>query len=389
MEHAEQVKLLKELRRQLDAGVNVDAGVMLKNPASAYTCPDMAAREWQTFYRNYPQVIGLSGDLPEPNSFVTLEDFGVAILATRDADGQFHAFLNSCRHRGTMVETGRKGKKRAFSCPFHGWTYSAAGDLVGIPEPDHFGDIDMSCHGLLELPAVEKYGLLFVHPQPDGEIEVDSLLGGLAPEFEHWDWGSLIQGGETSYNMRLNWKLAIDTFGETYHFKRLHASTLGQNFYGDVQCYDRFDRNHRMMLCIKSIDELKEKPEAEWSISQAALPIYYLFPNIQIIAGGAGVTLVRVYPDPHDPNRSISQITFYYTPEAMASEDASIEARAEGFASIIEAEDYATCETTQRALEAGLQDYVIFGRNEPALHHYHNTYRKVLGMEPLEEFVSG
>ena len=26
---------------------------------------------------------------------------------------------------------------------------------------------------------------------------------------------------------------------------------------------------------------------------------------------------------------------------------------------------------------------LIFGRNEPALHHYHNTYREALGMEPL------
>lgn len=29
-------------------------------------------------------------------------------------------------------------------------------------------------------------------------------------------------------------------------------------------------------------------------------------------------------------------------------------------------------------------EYTIFGRNEPALHHYHNTYREALGMEPLE-----
>ena len=26
---------------------------------------------------------------------------------------------------------------------------------------------------------------------------------------------------------------------------------------------------------------------------------------------------------------------------------------------------------------------VVFGRNEPALHHYHNTYRAALGLEPL------
>jgi hypothetical protein len=31
-----------------------------------------------------------------------------------------------------------------------------------------------------------------------------------------------------------------------------------------------------------------------------------------------------------------------------------------------------------------LLDYVIYGRNEVPLHHYHNTFRRALGMEPLE-----
>ena len=37
----------------------------------------------------------------------------------------------------------------------------------------------------------------------------------------------------------------------------------------------------------------------------------------------------------------------------------------------------------QVGANSGLQKEVIFGRNEPALHHYHNTYREALGMEPL------
>ena len=36
---------------------------------------------------------------------------------------------------------------------------------------------------------------------------------------------------------------------------------------------------------------------------------------------------------------------------------------------------------------AGSLDYLTFGKNEPALHHYHNTYREALGLQslPLEE----
>ena len=34
-------------------------------------------------------------------------------------------------------------------------------------------------------------------------------------------------------------------------------------------------------------------------------------------------------------------------------------------------------------LESGLLDSVIFARNEPPLHHYHNTFRAALGMPAL------
>ena len=245
MRHALQVELLRELQRQLDQGVNADAGGLRKNPASAYTCPDLARLEQQTFFAQHPQIIGLSGELPEPGSFVTLADFGVEVLATRDEQGVFHAFLNSCRHRGTMLESARRGRKTRFSCPFHAWTYSADGALAAIPMNEHFGEVDKSCHGLIELPAVESRGFLWVHPDPRGTIDADQLFAGLSDDMDSWQFGNLIHADETSYDMRLNWKLATDTFGETYHFKRLHRNTLAQMFHGDVLAYHDF-------LCFKT-----------------------------------------------------------------------------------------------------------------------------------------
>ena len=58
------------------------------------------------------------------------------------------------------------------------------------------------------------------------------------------------------------------------------------------------------------------------------------------------------------------------------------------FAEIIRDEDYWVAARSQLGAEAGVPGFNIFGRNEPALHHYHNTYREALGMERLE-FVEG
>ena len=103
MQRQTQLEILRELLRQLDNKVNIDAGVQYRNPAQSYTCPDLARKEWDAFFRNHPQVIGLSGDLPEPGSFMVADEFGQPVLATRDRDGEFRAFLNSCRHRGVRV----------------------------------------------------------------------------------------------------------------------------------------------------------------------------------------------------------------------------------------------------------------------------------------------
>jgi len=384
MEKKEQIRLLREVMQRLDEGTNVDAGGIVHNPTWVYTCPDLAKREWESFYRGYPQVIGCSGDLPEPGSFMTTRDFGTPVLATRDKEGVFRAFINVCRHRGVMLEGEERGKRTRFMCPFHGWTYTNAGRLVGVPKPDHFGKLDKDCHGLIPLPAVERYGFLWMHPQPDGEIDVDALLGGLAPEFAAWNWDGLENFGYDAYEMRLNWKLAIDTFGETYHFPTLHKNSLAMNFYGNVQAYDTYGRNHRMTLVMKSIDELRDRPEETWHISQGTFPVYYLFPNIQVNVSPFGIVLVRTYPDPEDPARSTSRIGFYSRRDALEEQGEMVRRVTRTFADIIRDEDYAVAARSQIGAESGRPEYNIFGRNEPALHHYHNTYREALGMEPLE-----
>jgi nitrite reductase/ring-hydroxylating ferredoxin subunit len=386
MRHEVQVRLLKQLEVRLDAGTNVDAGGLMKNPTSVYVDPKLAEQEWEEIFQGQPQMIGLSGDLPEPGSFMTVNDLGVPILATRGNDGKFHALINSCSHRGAILETRERGTQQNFGCPFHNWVYAPDGDLIGLPKKDHFGDIDMACRGLTELPSVEHRGMLWVHPDRNATIDVDALFDDeLGDEFDSWNLGSYRYLGNDTYDMNCNWKLAMDTFGETYHFPVLHATTLAPNVYGNVQTYDIFGRNHRMLLCRKDFDEMVKLPESEWNVSHGGIPVYWLFPNVQVLPNAYGCTTVRAYPIAGEPGRHVSRISFYVRPDvAVGSEvEEQMRVRMEGFASIIRDEDYLMSESQQTAANAGSQEHVVFGRNEPALHHYHNTYRKVLGMDKL------
>jgi len=156
------------------------------------------------------------------------------------------------------------------------------------------------------------------------------------------------------------------------------------SFHGNVQAYDTFGRNHRMTLVRREIDEMRTRPEETWEISQGTFPVYYLFPNIQLNVTPFGFVLVWTYPKPGDPATSISRIGFYSRPEPLEQFGEQIRGIAQNFANIIRDEDYAVAARSQLGAEAGVPEYNVFGHNEPALHHYHNTYREALGMEPLE-----
>ena len=190
-----------------------------------------------------------------------------------------------------------------------------------------------------------------------------------------------------AYDVACNWKLAMDTFGETYHFPALHKDTLANGFRGNVQCYDTYGRNHRMLLCRRAIDEMRHRPQETWSITEATLPVYWLFPNVQLMPTQDGCFLVRAYPHPGEPGRHTSQISFYLRPgvdRPAELDEASHELTlAQVFKQIIRDEDYAMSESQQRSADSGALHDVLFGRNEPALHHYHATYRDALGMKPL------
>ena len=413
MQHALQVQILQELIEQLDTGKNIDAGVSYRMGVAAYTCPDRAALERDQFFQDHPQLIGLSGDLPDEGSYFTRDDFGTPVLATRDKQGKFRAFLNACRHRSVRVASEERGRKSVFVCPFHNWSYANTGDLLAIPDEDHFGRIDKSCHGLLELPAVERDGLLWVHPKVDGELDIDRLLGAeLTQELASYDVAALAYADTKTIEMRLNWKLANDTFGETYHFGKLHKNTLGQLYYGNNLHLREFGRHHRFVTANRGLEVLRQLPESEWNIHQATFVMYYLFPNIQLIVSPQSVTLIRIYPDQHDPSRSATQVDFYFAPGVLAVEPAAetgadrrpfsssdvydydsrrqaayvdeLASSLEVFRSTVEHEDYVMGEMQQRAAENGQLKHILFGRNEPALHHFHSNFQAALGEAPLE-----
>ena len=87
-----------------------------------------------------------------------------------------------------------------------------------------------------------------------------------------------------------------------------------------------------------------------------------------------------------DPDIIVSGADEAYIFEEGKQRLLSLEAIAEVFVSTIEQEDYLIGESTQRAVESGLLDELIFGRNEPALHHYHRVFAEALHIPGPQPF---
>ena len=397
----EQKRLMEGLVNHLDNNTTIDGGGIIKNPVDTYTSEKRFNLEWETFFKDHPQIIGMTGDLAEPNSFVTIEDFGSSIIAARDPKGKFRAYANACSHRGAQIEHEKKGVKSKFTCPYHAWTFNNEGNLIGYPKRDHFGTIDKDCYPLTELPSLEHNGFLWVHPNPKGEINIDELFGDkLNAEFDSWNFDKLILSHDDEYVVDMNWKLMIDTFGETYHFSFVHQDTLFPGIYGNCQMFDMFKRNARSIIARREIDELRKIPKEEWKITgelmhapdewhitNASLPIYFLFPNIIFIPTKDGAFLVKVYPLDNSVHKSVSKIQFYFYPEAMEvanSMDVDLKTLFTLFGDVIRDEDYVVAASSYKGIKSGNIDYLTFGRNEQPLHHYHNTYREALGMKKLK-----
>ena len=87
------------------------------------------------------------------------------------------------------------------------------------------------------------------------------------------------------------------------------------------------------------------------------------------------------------PHKSVSKVSFYYRPEVLKELETIgmpiEEVGDEGFGAIIRDEDYVVAAASHKGMKSGLVDKITFGRNEPALHHYHNTFREALGYQKL------
>ncbi|MDA1308437.1 MAG: Rieske 2Fe-2S domain-containing protein [Proteobacteria bacterium] len=384
MLHATQVALSKRVLAHLDAKTTDTTAALAHNDITAFTSPDRAAREWEQLFLGRPQYLGLSCQTREAGDYLTNDDLGVPILVTRDEAGKARAFLNVCRHRGARLADGCGKSDRSFTCPYHGWTYDTSGHLIGIPDRRNFDGVEQAIYGLRELPLEERHGMLWVAPRPEIAASPSPELDGLDEELASYGFGDYHHYKTHARRWKMNWKIAIDTFLEPYHFPVLHKNTVGPVFFPNLCVVDGFGQNLREVLPRRGIVEMRQQAEADWNLVEHSAIVYVLFPNIVVVVQIDHHEIWRIYPVEGKADECMVYLEFYI-PEPVITDKAVEHWRKNLDLTLrtVENEDFPAGEGIQAGLLSGAQDSIVYGRNEPALQHFEKAVGAAVGAPPL------
>ena len=389
MNRQAQIDLLKRLLSHVDAKTTHLADAPWRNDVSVYTDPQHLAREQAILFRQHPLLMGFASEWAAPGAFRTDDYAGVPILLARGRDGRLRAFLNVCRHRGAKVAQGC-GKARVFSCPYHAWTYDLSGKVMGIPDERSFPGVRAERPSLTELPLCEKYGLVWVIPTPSADasagFDIDPWLGGLGPELASFGFDTWAFYDKRVIPETMNWKILVDTFHEGYHIGFLHKESLSSILHGNVTDFEAFGLNHRLTMPRKKLERLKAEPEESWDLMWNTTLIYSLFPNTILVVQGDHVEITRMFPVDSRVDRAVMDLALY-VPKAPATEEERIhwDKNMQLVLDVVTGEDFPAGRSMQIGLASGAQSHTVYGRNEPAMIHYHQSMRTALGLGQASE----
>ena len=377
----EEIKVLMDL---VERNTTSLADSVMEIDVSEYTDAELFQREMELI-RDYPQFVGPSCIVPEAGDYFAFDDTGIPILIVRTEDGSLNALVNICSHRGAPLNEcthGKAKKGRMFSCPYHGWSYDLDGKLIGVPfGKEGFDSIDRDTLGLRKLDVQEKYGMIFVMPNPNRTFDIDEVLSGIQERVSGFGFEDHYYMGAKKVFTDFSWKLNMDTFHEFYHFEYLHPETIAQMSYSNVANYKQYGRNHSMSAPALSVLELKDVPEEKWDPRENCSFVNFIFPNTVIFVVNDHFQTWRVYPIA--PDRSVVYHSMFLPQEPENDESRQeYEAYFQMINDVAVGEDYTLVDKINRGLRAGIERKVLVGRNEPGVQNMHRKLHEALGMTP-------
>jgi salicylate 5-hydroxylase large subunit len=201
-------------------------------PYWVYSDPEVFKAEMEKiWYGPHWLFVGLECEIPEVGDFRTTTLGERPVIMVRSADDEISVVENRCAHRGMKFCQERFGNRQDLLCPYHQWSYSLRGDLMGVPflrgvkrQGGMPADFDSKSISLRKLKVEVVNGVVWA-----------SFCDDMAPFREHvgerfWKHYTRVYDGRKlevlGYNRQRipgNWKLMLENIKDPYHAGLLHV----------------------------------------------------------------------------------------------------------------------------------------------------------------------
>jgi phenylpropionate dioxygenase-like ring-hydroxylating dioxygenase large terminal subunit len=273
--------------------VRPDEGLVSRE---VFVSQEIFQRELEQVFSRAWLFVGHEDFIQKPNDYFVSRMGTDSVILTRDPQNRIHVLLNSCMHRGMKLCRYDHGNTRAFSCPYHGWSYSTdgrlvdrPGELVGVPGfAQHYREkLDKKAWGLVRVPQVFNYkGTIWANWDENAPPFLEYLgdmkyyLDAALDHRDGREGGSEVVGGVQRWRVKCNWKFAPENFiGDMYHdISHRSVDILGIGPSGGKGRRDRFAR--RAAVGFKDLGhgilgELPHRSEVDY------VPVYTNFPEVE------------------------------------------------------------------------------------------------------------
>jgi choline monooxygenase len=369
------VNPLKQIIESYDSNAPLDRAWTI--PAPWYTDKSLYQLELQTVFSQSWQFVCRLDQVERAGQYVTADVAGEPLVIVRGHDDVLRGFFNVCRHHAAAVMTEPEGTASQLRCPYHGWTYSLAGELKGTPDFAGVCDFERSQNGLLpiETAAWEKW--VFVRtgkcggplPPPSNhttDAALNDFLGSdLIAQIQPLKLETLQWFERRHYSFDCNWKVFVDNYLDGgYHVPHLHKGL------DSVLDYSNYKIENGKRFCLQWSPIVTEGIEAETAaVRKGERALYYwLYPNFMINWYEGAMDTNLVIPRGVDKTEVI--FDFYFA-------DVSETARERNCASVavgqrIQDEDTDICKSVQRGLTSrAYQAGRLSVRREAGEHLFH------------------
>jgi phenylpropionate dioxygenase-like ring-hydroxylating dioxygenase large terminal subunit len=207
-------------------------------PFARYTSRAFYEKEMERMWPRVWQWACREEHIPEIGDYYVYDIGPYSILIVRTAQG-IRGYVNSCLHRGTKLRpSASEGHTKELRCPFHGWTWNLAGELIRQPSAWDFPHVDPAKFHLPQVRVRLWGGFVF--------INMDSTAPTLEEYLEVLPEHAKRSGLEhrqvaihVEKELNCNWKVASEAFVEAYHVQETHPQIMVSN--GDESSqYDVF-----------------------------------------------------------------------------------------------------------------------------------------------------